>query len=65
MKWDAVLKELKEGMGIISPKDGGGPIAIPFEYLPKGCRVGDVLNFKVSFDPYSTLSLLQKSQGEA
>lgn len=62
MKWSAVLKDLREDRGVICPQDSGENIIIPIEYLPKGCRVGDVLQFNVSFDPFSTLMLLNKSQ---
>ncbi len=64
MRWNAVLKDLKGDKGFVSPQNGQEIIVIPIEYLPKDCRVGDVLNFKVTFDPYSTLSLIKESQGK-
>lgn len=58
MKWSAVLEDLNEDRGIISPQNCQKAIVIPIEYLPKGCRVGDVLQINISFDPFSTLSLM-------
>ncbi|HZJ58571.1 MAG TPA: hypothetical protein VFD89_10115 [Clostridia bacterium] len=62
MKWTAILKDLKDDVGIVCPQNARGDIIIPIEYLPQGCRVGDVLQFKVSFDPFATLTLLNRSQ---
>lgn len=60
MKWSAVLKGFKNNKGIVCPQHGNENIMIPIEYLPKGCRVGDVLQFNISFDPFSTIRLLKE-----
>jgi hypothetical protein len=62
MKWIGIVKDLKDNIGIICPQNAQENIAIPVEYLPQGCRVGDVLQFKVSFDPFTTLTLMNNSQ---
>ncbi|MFY9177881.1 MAG: hypothetical protein WBI74_07805 [Caldicoprobacterales bacterium] len=61
MRWSAVLKEFRDNKGIVCPQHSQEHIAIPIEYLPKGCRVGDVLQFNVSFDPFSTILLINES----
>lgn len=62
MKWVAVIKNLDGELGIISPQDGEEDILIPIKYLPEGSRVGDILQVKVTFDPYSTLTLIGESR---
>ncbi|NLN41955.1 MAG: hypothetical protein GX160_08245 [Clostridiales bacterium] len=61
MRWRAVLKDLKDDKGIICPQHSNESIVIPIEYLPKGCRVGDVLQFNISFDPFSTIMMIKES----
>lgn len=62
MKWTAVLMEFRDDRGVLSPQHSQETIDIPIEYLPKGCRIGDVLQFNISFDPFSTLAMLNESQ---
>jgi len=61
MRWSAILKDLKDDKGIVCPQHSNENIVIPIEYLPEGCRVGDVLQFNISFDPFSTIRLLKQS----
>lgn len=64
MGWSCILKDLIGDNGVISPLKSQDRILIPIEYLPKGCRVGDVLKFKVSFDPYGTLDLMKELESK-
>lgn len=64
MRWSGIIRELIDDNGIISPLKGQDRIVIPMEYLPKDCRVGDVLKFNISFDPFGTLDFVGKSERE-
>ncbi|NLJ40738.1 MAG: hypothetical protein GX352_03900 [Clostridiales bacterium] len=64
MRWNAVLKDLKGDMGILSLSGSQETVAIPIEYLPKGLKIGDVIRFNISFDPFATLACLNGGQAE-
>lgn len=66
MRWSAVVYSIEEDKGILclDPEYEKKLIQFPLECLPQDCRVGDVVDFDVSFNPFRTLERLQKSKKE-
>ncbi len=66
MRWSAVVHSIEEDKGILCLELGSenNLIQFPLQCLPQGCRVGDVLDFSVSFNPFKTLERAQKFEKE-
>lgn len=52
---------VEEDKGLLCLEQDDTLIRIPLRYLPEGCRVGDVLEIDISFNPFKTLSSIQNS----
>jgi len=66
MRWSAVVHSIEKDKGILclDLECEENLIQFPLECLPQNCRVGDVLEFDVSFNPFKTLERIQKSEKE-
>jgi len=64
LKWDAIVHSIEEEKGVFCVEFEKKFIKIPLECLPEGCRVGDVLEVSISFNPFKTLEHIKNSKKE-